>query len=365
MKILMLSDLNSIHTKKWVSGLSEHGIEILVFGFIAPSDNFYDKLENVQIQYGAALKSSRASLRSKLGYLKHFRKLKRACKSFKPDIIHAHYASSYGLLASFLGRHPLLISMWGSDIFDFPKANRLNRIILERNFKNADYLFSTSHAMAIEAKKYTSKNINVVPFGVNLNQFSKQERATTPEIVIGIVKTLEPNYGIRFLIAAFKILKDDLPNQSLRLIIAGEGSEEQALKDQVKSLGLQKHVAFRGYIKNDKVAACFNQMDIAVIPSLEESFGVSAVEAAACELPVVATRVGGLPEVIIEGVTGLLCEPGNVEDLTAKLKKLILSADLRMKMGKEGRKYVLSQYNWNENVQLMVEHYKSIQKNNR
>lgn len=360
MKILLLSDLNSIHTKKWVSALSDNGINLCVFGFSAPEDDFYAKLINTEIHFAAERQIGKSSSFSKLSYLNYFKTLKKVYKSFKPDLVHAHYASSYGLLGSFLRHKPFLISMWGTEIFDFPKSNKLNRFILKRNLKRADHLFSTSHAMAKEAELYTSKEIHIIPFGVNLDQFTPVKKHSSNEVVIGIVKTLEPNYGIRFLIDAFKQLTLDLPAQKMKLIIAGSGSEENALKEQVKSLNIESLVDFRGYIKNEMVAACFNEMDIAVVSSLEESFGVSAVEAAACEIPVVATRVGGLPEVVLDNITGLLCEPANVNDLKSKLEYLVLNPDLREKFGKDGRTFVLSKYDWQRNVQEMIKHYNSI-----
>ena len=360
MKILLISDLNSIHTKKWVKSLAAEGVVIAVFGLTPAQDDFYANLDRVKIGSAQIYNSKRGSLISKLSYLKQIGRLKRFYHSFQPDIVHAHYASSYGLLGSFLKHKPYLISMWGTEIFEFPKTSWVNRFILKRNLRKADYLFSTSHAMADEAHLYTQKTIEVVPFGVDLSLFKPNSKATSDEIVIGIVKTLELNYGIHFLIDAFQLLVNQLPNQQLKLIIAGSGSQELNLKKQVSDLGLTPFVEFTGYIANDNIASCFNRFDIAVIASLEESFGVSAVEAAACEKPVVATCVGGLIEVVVDKVTGLLCEPANSIDLAEKLILLIENPMLRDELGKNGRMHVLKNYDWNQNVALMISYYKSI-----
>jgi len=360
MKILLISDLNSIHTKKWVKSLAAEGIIVAVFGLTPAQDDFYEKLENVEIGSAQIAVSNQRSFVSKLSYLKQIRRLKRFYRSFKPDIVHAHYASSYGLLGSFLNHKPYLISMWGTEIFEFPKTSWVNRFILKRNFRKADYLFSTSHAMADEAHLYTQKTIEVVPFGVDLALFKPLSKPENGEIVIGIVKTLELNYGINFLIDAFRLLVNQLPDQQLKLIIAGSGSQETNLKKQVNELNLETFVEFTGYIQNDKVVACFNRFDIAVVASLEESFGVSAVEASACEKPVVATRVGGLVEVVLDHETGLLVDPANPSDLAEKLKLLVENPLLRKEMGQKGREHVLKNYDWNSNVSLMIHHYKRI-----
>lgn len=360
MKILLLSDLNSIHTKKWVKAIAQNGFELFVFGLSPSTDEFYENFSKVQIGSANQKNLRGRSLFSKLGYLKQVNSLKQIYTSFKPDLVHAHYASSYGLLGSYLKHKPFLISMWGTDIVEFPKLNVLNRLLLKRNLRKADYLFSTSHSMAEEAKLYTNKEINIVPFGVDLTLFKPHSKAASDEIVIGIVKTLELNYGIHFLIDAFQLLVSQLPNQQLKLIIAGSGSQDVNLKKQVLDLSLTPFVEFTGYISNEKIASCFNRFDIAVIASLEESFGVSAVEASACEKPVVATCVGGLMEVVIDNVTGLHCEPANSRDLAEKLKILIENPMLRDELGKNGRVHVLKNYDWNQNVALMIDHYRRI-----
>ena len=270
MKILLLSDLNSIHTKKWVEAISLEGIELFVFGLTPSKDDFYENFSNVKIG-SAKLENLRGrSLFSKLSYLREVKRLKKLYASFKPDLVHSHYASSYGLLGSYLKHKPYLISMWGTDIFEFPKQSVLNRILLKRNLRKADFLFSTSHSMANEAKLYTNKKIRIVPFCVDVTLFSPRVSQIKKEFVIGIVKTLEINYGINFLIEAFSILYNKFPERNLELIVAGSGSQEEALKNQVKLLQLSDKVEFRGYIPNAEVPACFNEMDVAVISSLEE-----------------------------------------------------------------------------------------------
>jgi len=152
----------------------------------------------------------------------------------------------------------------------------------------------------------------------------------------------------------------ELPTLNLKLVIAGTGSQESVLKSLAASLKLEDKIEFRGYIQNKEVPACFNEMDIAVVSSLEESFGVSAVEAGACGLPVVATAVGGLPEVVLDGQTGLICKPAHPIDLAEKLKVLILDDQLRKNLGCNARDNILKKYDWHQNAALMMNYYQSI-----
>lgn len=356
MKLLLLSDLNSIHTKKWVRGLAEHGIEIFVFGIDVLKSDFYDQFEQVQCaSFGIDVNES-----SKSSYLKSRNQLKKICTEFQPDIVHAHYASSYGLLGSFLKHKSYFISVWGSDIFDFPNDSFIKRVIIKRNLRKASVICSTSEVMARETNKYTNKHVNVVPFGVDTNHFHPANKDLNPDqLVFGIVKTLEDKYGIAYLIQAFDLLLKDDPTKKHSLLIVGGGSKETELKALVTELQLNDQVEFAGSVNHDEVATYFNKMDIVVIPSTldSESFGVAAVEASACEKPVIVSNVGGLPEVILDQVTGLVARPKDAVDLFEKMKFLAEAPEKIAAFGKAGRKNVLEKYEWSKNVKTMIELY--------
>ncbi len=356
MKILLLSDLNSIHTKKWALALAKKGCVLHFFGLTKPKDDFYDGLDNVTISY-ANIKNSSTVL-NKIKYFSVVKQLKQQYHLFKPDIVHAHYATSYGLLGSFLKHQPFLISVWGSDVYEFPKQSFLHQFILKRNLKKATHLFSTSYNMAKETQLYTHKTINVVPFGVDLDQFKPiVNQQSNNAITIGIIKSLEDVYGITYLIDAFQIIKHKYPDA--KLLIVGGGTKKTELQQKVKQLQLQ-NVSFLGKIKNDEVAHYYSKMDIVVIPSLQESFGVAAVEALACQKAVVASNVGGLPEIILDNKTGLLCPPKSAQCLANKIELFIKNPKLKQKLAINGKELVFKQYNWKNNVDLMYQHYQSI-----
>lgn len=354
MRLLLLSDLNSVHTKKWVRGLSDNGIELFVFGIDTLKSTYYEQFNNVQ-QYSYGLNVGTSS---KYAYLKSRGELKRIYQEFQPDIVHAHYASSYGLLGSLLKHKAYFISVWGTDIFDFPNESFVKRAVIKRNLRRAKVICSTSEVMARETKKYTHKQVHVIPFGVDVDRFRSTNREVNPnELVFGIVKVLEDKYGISYLIDAFHLLTKSDASKRHRLLIVGGGSREQTLKKQVNRLGLDEQVEFTGRVEHEKVPLYFNKMDVVVIPSTSESFGVAAVEAAACEKPVIVSNVGGLPEVVIGNKTGLVAQAKNANDLFKKMKSLADSPENISLFGKAGRENAIEKYTWSENVLQMIELY--------
>jgi glycosyltransferase involved in cell wall biosynthesis len=297
---------------------------------------------------------------SKISILLSLPKLKRAIKNFKPDIIHAHYATSYGLLGALSGFKPLIISVWGSDVYRFPNISILHKLLIKFNLFRATEILSTSNAMATEVKKYTNKKIEITPFGVDIDLFKKKLKPQNNTFIIGNVKTLSKNYGIDVLIESFKIVVEKNPGLKLKLQIIGEGSDKEKLKVLSKNLGIDEKVDFLGKIENSLLPDYYNNFDIAVSLSHSESFGVVAIEAMACECPVVVSNADGFTEVVENNKTGFIVPKNNAQAAATTIQKYIDNKELIGKFGKNGRKRVEKYYNWNDNVIKMIEIYSKL-----
>ena len=367
MKILFLADPAATHTIKWVNSLAEKGLDIYLFGLSFYNRDLYD--ENVKISSlntSLEIKNKPFGSYSKIIYLTALRSLKKIIREFKPDLIHSHFASSFGLIGALSKFHPFIISVWGTDIYNFPSRGFIHRKIIEYNLSKADKILSTSKVMAVQTRKFTDKEVEVTPFGVDINKF-KPIRVNSifndGNLVIGTIKTLETKYGIEYLIKAFKLVKDKLRDMKLKLLIVGGGSLLDELKHLTKELKLEKDTIFTGFIVPDKIPGYHNMLDIFVSLSIEdsESFGVAVIEASACEKPVVVSRVGGLPEVVENNVTGFIVEKENIKETAEAIMKLIEDKKLREKMGKTGRERVTKYFNWDKNVKQMIYIYKQLQ----
>lgn len=355
-KILLLSSAPNVHTKRWVRGLSEKGVEILLFSFEDADNDYYKAMDGVQV---VSFGMKAHNLFGKLKYLGVVHKLKRCIKEFRPDILHAHYATGYGLVGALSGFSPYIISVWGSDVYDFPHTFPFARYILQWNLRKADMILSTSRAMARETARYTSRKIEITPFGVDTAKFKKKEGLQPQnEFVVGCVKTLDPTYGIDILIKACKKVVENNPSLPFRLMIFGKGNHREAYLRLSRELGMERIVSFPGFIDNDLLPDVYNSFSVAVFPSRSESFGVAAVEAMACQCPVVCSDADGFAEVVKDRETGFLVPKENVEATAAAIQRFIENPSLRETMGKAGRARVEEFYVWDKNVDLMLDIYR-------
>ncbi len=364
MKILYIAPASVNHTVRWVNAMVKRGHEVTLISLKEHSEGVNKIHPRVKIHY--------LPISGVQGYYLNFVKARAIINKIKPDIINTHYASGYGTLSRLINFKPSLLSVWGSDIYDFPKKSFFHRSILEKNLKKADYITSTSRAMAIETNKYTDENIYITPFGVDIKLFKKcsnENSSNNFQIKIGIVKTLKPKYGIEYLIKGISILIERLKLEGeldiierLSCDIYGEGEEKKELLKLTKDLKVDDLINFKGYIENIKVPKVINTMDIFCAPSIldSESFGVAAVEAMACEVPVVVSDVDGFKEVVEDNVTGYIVPRKDPNAIAEKLYMLIEDKVKREEMGRNGRKRVEELYNWDINVREMEMIYRKI-----
>lgn len=361
MVICYLADAGSIHTQKWVRYFSDKGNEIHIISFRDA------RIAGVQVHYikslGTISISPTASLISKIGYLLWIGKIRRLITKIHPDILHAHWATSYGLLAAISRFHPFILSTWGNDIIISPQKYWIMRKFLEYTLKKADIVTATSKMLANATREfiYDGKPVHTIPFGVDIDLFSpSKEKSSKSKICIGIVKALEDKYGIEYLIRAFKIVVEG--GYESNLLIVGEGSLRKKLEELTESLALTDSVRFIGKVDNNTVVEYLNMIDIFIVPSISssETFGVAAIEASSCSIPVIASNIGGLPEVVIDGKTGYLVPPGDAESIAEKIIKLIEEPSLRQRLGKGGRKFVVDNYEWESCASKMEGIYNDI-----
>ena len=353
MKIGILGAANSAHVVKIVNKLNEKNIDTVVF-------SLPDHVDESNLIRGKVIY---LDVKGSKGYYFNRMRLKKLVEFEKVDLLNAHYASGYGTLARIIDFHPMVLSVWGSDIYSFPNENFIKKIILMRNLNSADCIFSTSRCMADELGKLLKnreKRVFVTPFGVNINEFYPIIRNSNSNVVvIGFLKGTAKIYGIDIFLEIVEQLKCELSKHDidLKVKICGGGDRFEYINNYIQEKNLNKYVTFHGLIPHEQMPEIINRCDIICIPSKEESFGVSAIEAMACGVPCVVSDAPGLEEVIDNGVTGYVISSENISDYVNLMMRLSLNAKERVMMGQAGRKKVEKYYNFENNIDKFMEGY--------
>jgi glycosyltransferase involved in cell wall biosynthesis len=204
--------------------------------------------------------------------------------------------------------------------------------------------------------------IRLVFNGTDLRRFSPAENGSRdprfgPHMVFAC-RQLFPRKGIRFLIEAAAQLKPRFPD--LKVVLAGDGFERPELARLAEDLGVGPEVTFLGWVPNTDLPPYYRAAAVSVIPSLEEGFGIPAAEAMGCEVAVVASDAGGLPEVVEDGVTGLVVPRGDSTALAQAIGSLLADPDRRRAMGQAGRARALRLFDWDRSAEQFEQVYREV-----
>lgn len=231
-------------------------------------------------------------------------------------------------------------------------------------YSRADYCVASSQDIANYFKKIGVKRIEILPNGIDLTRFQNQDRQKAREelglqendFAIMTVARLEKVKGIEYLIKALHILVSNyqLPTINYQLIIVGDGSERRMLEKMVASLGIQERVKFLGAVDNSRVPYYLSAGDCFCLPSLQEGFGIVVLEAMAAGLPVIASKVGGLLDIVQDNENGLLVEPGNSQAISQAIEKIRDNSELARQLTNKA-KQDLAKYDWSAICQKVLD----------
>ena len=304
-----------------------------------------------------------------------FLKLKELLKTHKFDIIHDNQWLGYGfLLIQRLGipfistiHHPLSIdrSTW----FEYPSDFniKMRRILyyplLMQSFvaNRMSRIITVSHNAALEINKafgVNQKNISVIYNGMDSSLFypvKGVKKKSNSIIFVGNVE--DRKKGIIYLLKAMTLTKHNVT----LTIVDGGAPNRSTVPHLIDKLGVNGRVTFTGKIPIEKLITLYSQHEMAVLPSLYEGFGFPAAEAMACELPVITSTAGALPEVVGEHMeTGYLVPPRDAHAIAEGIDFLLDNPEIRKRLGKAGRKRVLEIFTWENAARELVNMYEEV-----
>jgi glycosyltransferase involved in cell wall biosynthesis len=261
-------------------------------------------------------------------------------------VVHAHFAAEATQIARYLSLLtgiPFTVCTHGYDVFFKPPPNY------------PELANAAAHMLAISEYncRYLAKNhgvpkskLHVVHCGVDIQRFCRKSpypsTSTRPLRLLSIGR-LEPVKGQKYLIDACAILADR--GVDFFLDILGDGNLREELQQQVDDLGLQERIRLRGAAQPEEVVNALEEAHIFVLPSLSEGISVAAMEAMAMELPVIATSVNGMPELVEHEISGLLIEPADSGQLAAAIERYGNDADFALRVGRCAREKICSEFN--------------------
>jgi glycogen(starch) synthase len=293
----------------------------------------------------------RVRLNYALGYLPARTRMLRILRRHKIDLLHVQCVSVNGHYASIAARAlglPLVVTSQGERTMDaehvFEKSPFLNSV-LRRLLAKADLITACSRETLEDLERYSQSSFGargtVIYNGICTADFNGAEPYQHPQPYILGIGRLVRQKGFDVLIEAFAASGID----SHDLLLAGEGAERLELRRLTRRLQIEKRVQFLGRADRATVVALFRGCAFFVLPSRQEPMGIVNLEAMAAGKAVIASRTGGVPEIVADGETGLLLPPGNVESLAAAMRRLTADAPLRERLGAAGRERV-RRYTW-------------------
>jgi glycosyltransferase involved in cell wall biosynthesis len=288
-------------------------------------------------------------------------RLARRFRRERPDIVHTHlmHADLYGIMAARLSHVPVAI-MTRHDDLPFRRRfvlRQLNRWLWTR----VDAGVAVSQAILRFSQEVEGATIPIRVIHHGLAQVEPEAAGPIraafglePDaLVVGIVCRLMAQKGVTHGIAAFAMIASSFP--SAMLFVAGDGPDRPKLEREVRARGLGERVRFLGWRADS--GRILSALDLLMAPSLSEGFGLAALEAMARGVPVLATRAGAIPEVVVDGETGLLVPPADVEALSAGLTRLLSDPMLRARLGAAGVERARQQFSLARMVDATLELY--------
>ena len=308
-----------------VEHLREAGVEVSV---VSPAS-----FRHFGIAYGDGIANNlRArpwkALLLPLFLLSFARAARRAARD--ADVVHAHWLPSG--IAGLATRKPLVVQLWGTDVELARRLPWVSRPVLRR----ADVVVCASKALAEDAHTLGAREIRLIPSGVEIPEVVGDPDEPPHVLYVG---RLSEEKGVRDLAEAAR---------GLPLVVVGDGPLRHLLPQSV------------GFVPHDELGRYYERAAAVVVPSRREGYGVTAREAMAYGRPVVATAVGGLPDAIDDGVTGLLVPPRDPAALRAALERLLRDSDLRVQLGEAARARASRDLGWPASTAALRAAYDSV-----
>jgi glycogen(starch) synthase len=285
-------------------------------------------------------------------------------RNFAPDLIHingTHISAFFHLTTAAQYPVPSLVTLHNERFADDrPEHNAGNDTMLGRILRSADWVSCVSAAVLVEVRRLVPEigvHSSVIHNGLAIPPLAPTPLPFHAPQVLCLGR-LVARKGFDLALSAFATIASRVP--TVRMVVAGDGPARAPLEKQAAELGLRDSVDFVGWVAPENVPALINTATIVVMPSRWEPFGLVALEAAQMARPIVATRVGGLTEVVEHGQTGLLVDNENPDALAKAMAELLEHPQVTTRMGETARSRAIERFSWSRCVDAYDSVYRKL-----
>ncbi len=364
MKIAYLSRGNSVYDRRFLEKMVERGHEPHFISYypcehvqVAGVQNYFYDYTKYHFNHLVALRTAW--------------QLRRLLYCIQPDVLHTGWVQDHGFFGALSGFHPTLSMPWGSDILTVPNASFFGRWVARFTLKRADMI--TCDCELVKQKimhlvGYPAEKIVVFPWGIDLNVFKPSSDSAAIRKALGwedkriliMTRQFKPVYGIEYFIDALPLVIRQRPET--RVILVGTGPLENAYRQRISALGLDKYVHFAGWLNESAMVLHLNAADIYVTTSLSDGTSASLLEAMACGLPVIVSDAPAYAEWVQEGVNGFIVPRKDSTVLPERIIEFLDDDCLRQEMGNHNQQIAQKRANWESNFDTLQRIYETLAK---
>lgn len=350
-RICYLADGKSIHTQRWCEYFLSQGFEIHLITFRAT------EIPGVTVHFVDSGNIEVSGNNKKV--LLKVPQIRRILRKIKPDIVHAHYATSYGITGALSGFHPLVVTALGSDVLISPFQNKWYKILLRYVFRKADWITAMSDPMkeVMISLGAAQNKMDTVIFGIDPNIFNDRNRNISADtFTIISTRNFEDVYNIEVLVEALALVRQKIQHFKVHLI--GAGSKETQIRSLVEKLQLSDIVEMHGRLPQLQIAELLRTSQVFVSVSSSDGNNISLNEAMACGCFSVVSDIPANRQWIEDGINGFFSQAISAEAIAAKILEahdsynhLIVAANAM------NQKVINEKAIWKTNMQKVEQHY--------
>jgi glycosyltransferase involved in cell wall biosynthesis len=345
--LCLLGDANSVHVQRWATEMLARGCRVSVIT-ARPAAVL------------AAEQRSIAPVSTSVDWLFRISQTRRHLEMLAPDIVHAHYITSYGYLAARCARHPLVMTAWGSDILLTPRQSRLKRWLTKWSLRQADLITGDSMDLIAEIAAYRpAAKVRQVHWGVDMSRFRPSDWAAKPAFDVVSLRSWEPNYNIDVIVEAFALFCRHSPHNGAHLHLLGGGSGEAALRAQLRELDIESKTTLHGRVDDAAMAAMLSACKVSISVPDSDATSVSVLESMASGLSVVASDLPANRQ-WLEGDDGVLVRAGDAAALARVLERLSLDDECAKDVGRRNHARMIQSGDRAVQMDLMLAMYEEL-----